>query len=349
MPKMGLVLQGGGALGAYEYGAVTRLVERGWQPVAVTGVSIGAISAAAIAGARDGDVRASLKRLWDAITLPTVPFLPPDRQETLSAFGNPHFWRSRSDFFNIQQWTGLCDVSPMHETLQSIVDFKRLNDPAQTRLSVTATDIATGGQVSFSNYVARRGTAARVIPSVHSITLTPEHILASGSLPPGFPPTVIGDRAYWDGGLFDNTPIGALLDLLEEEEIDTLPIYVVDLFPNGSAVPNNLVEVQGRMMEISYENRFWAEYAGPAGSLPAFTGMLEAIDRELPEGSPVRDLEPYRRLQRLRALKNLKLIQAAHAPMTGGMDFSAYGVERRFKTGYAAVDQLLDGGASGQA
>lgn len=91
MPKMALVLQGGGALGAYEYGAVTRLVELGWEPVVVTGVSIGAATAAAIAGARDGDICASLKRLWEAITLSPLPFWPADRQATFSIFGNPGF------------------------------------------------------------------------------------------------------------------------------------------------------------------------------------------------------------------------------------------------------------------
>jgi predicted acylesterase/phospholipase RssA len=117
MPKMGLVLQGGGALGAYEYGAVTRLVELGWHPVAVTGVSIGAATAAAVAGARGGNICKSLKRLWEAITLEPVPFWPPERQATFSIFGNPRFWRMRHDVFGYRDWTSLCDVSPMRETL----------------------------------------------------------------------------------------------------------------------------------------------------------------------------------------------------------------------------------------
>jgi NTE family protein len=176
---------------------------------------------------------------------------------------------------------------------------------------------------------------------VHKIALTPDHILASGSLPPGFPMTVIDGVPYWDGGLFDNTPVGALLDLLEEQEIEQLPIFVINLFPTSAAVPQNLMEVQERMMEISYENRFGADLAGPSGDLTAYTTMLEAVERELPPDSPVRAQEPFRRLQRLRALKNLKLIQAGHTPMTGGMDFSAYGVKTRFDKGYAAVDKLF--------
>src|SRR5271156_2325714 len=86
MPKMALVLQGGGALGAYEYGAVCRLVELGWEPVAIAGVSIGAATAAAIAGARGGDICTSLKHLWEAITLSPLPLWPADRQATFSIF-----------------------------------------------------------------------------------------------------------------------------------------------------------------------------------------------------------------------------------------------------------------------
>ncbi len=343
MPKMGLVLQGGGALGAYEYGAVTRLVEFGWEPAAVTGVSIGAVTAAAIAGAQNGDICASLKRLWDAITLLPVPFVPPNRQATFSMFGNPHFWRSRSDYFRFLTWTSLCDVSPMRETLGTILDFRRLNDPSKTRVSVTATKIETGNQVSFSNF-DQPSSPHRITPTVNRVTLTADHFLASASLPPGFPPTVIGGVSYWDGGLFDNTPIDALLDLLTEPEIDELPIFVVNLFPTRSAVPENLMEVEERMMEISYENRFWAKYAGADGnlaSLTEFASTLQQIARDLPPDSPVRAREPFRRLQRLRALKNLRVIQADHTPMSGSMDFSAYGVTTRFESGYTAVDKLF--------
>src|SRR5688572_14356315 len=96
---IGLVLQGGGALGAYEWGAVARLVEAGMRPVAVAGVSIGAINTAAIAGARDGDIPASLDALWRAITLPAAPWLPTKAQAELSLFGNPRFFRPRTDFW----------------------------------------------------------------------------------------------------------------------------------------------------------------------------------------------------------------------------------------------------------
>ena len=172
-----------GALGAYEYGAVTRLVELGWQPVAVTGVSIGAATAAAVAGAPDGDICKSLKRLWEAITLDPVPFWPPERQTTFSIFGNPRFWRMRYDVFSYRDWTSLYDVSPMRETLAEVCDFNQLNDPTHMRVAVTATNVETGNQVCFANFVGNPDSVHYVTPRVSRVPLTPDHILASGSLP----------------------------------------------------------------------------------------------------------------------------------------------------------------------
>jgi NTE family protein len=341
MPKMGLILQGGGALGAYEYGAVQRLIELGWQPVAVSGVSIGATIAAAIAGAYEGDIGASLKRLWDAITLKTMPFWPAERQAIFSMFGNPGFWRSRSDYFNFHRWTSLCDVSPMRDTLVRICDFKRMNDASQMRMAVTATNVMTGDQVSFSNYVPNSNAPNYVPPKLAPATLTPDHILASGALPPGFPMIFIDGVAYWDGGLFDNTPIESLLDMLDEGEIDHLPLFVVDLFATHAALPTNLAEVSERMTEISFESRFLLHHADAEGSLAPFARMLEEIERDLPPDSSVRARDSFRRVFRLRALKNLRVIQADHAPMTGVMDFSAHGVESRHKRGYKAVDEFF--------
>jgi NTE family protein len=338
---MSLVLQGGGALGAYEYGAVTRLVELGWHPVAVTGVSIGAATAAAVAGARDGNICKTLKCLWGAITLDPVPFWPPDRQAAFSIFGNPRFWRMRHDIFGYQDWTSLYDVSPMRETLAEVCDFDQINDPTHMRVAVTATNVQTGDQVSFANFVANPDSVHYVTPRISQVLLTPDHILASGSLPPGFPMTVINGVPYWDGGLFDNTPIEPLLDLLTEEELENLPIFIVNLFATHSNPPSDLREVQERMLEISFESRFLLAHADADGSLTDFTRTVEEIMRDLPADSPARQRESFRRLLRFRALKNMRVIEAEHAPMTGGMDFSAHGVRTRCQSGYSAVNTFL--------
>jgi NTE family protein len=259
----------------------------------------------------------------------------------LSLWGNPRFYRVRTDVLSPLSRTSVYDLSPLRETLGTICDFEQLNDPSHIRISVTATNVATGGQVSFSNHVATVGAQVKVTPKVRKSRLSPEHILASANLPPGFPMTDIGDMRCWDGGLFENTPIWALLDLLDEAEIDNLPIFVIELFPTRDPIPHNPKEVLERMIEISYENRFWAEYEGVEG-LSAFTNMLDAVARELPTDSVVRSMEPFHRLRRLRALKNLKVISAAHVPMTGTMDFSAHGIKARYDAGYAAVDKSLD-------
>lgn len=323
-----LVLQGGGALGAYEWGAVSRLVEAGYQPVAVTGVSIGAINAAAIAGAHGGDIRTSLERIWAAITLPMLPFIPDVFQETLSAFGNRNFYTLRTDFHLLASWTALCDISPMQRTLEELCDFDQISDPRHMRFAVTATDIGTGSSKRFLNTKER---------------IRPEHVLASGALPPGFPMAEVNGRVYWDGGLFDNTPLKPMFDLLTEEEIRSLPIVVIDLFPGSGEqepIPTNLVEVKARVMELSFENRFWENY-GDVGNFRDHAAMLEALNEAVPADSPLRANAEFVHLLRRRCLKNLHVIPSAHAAMTGGLDFSAVGVARRQKLGWEAMDRHL--------
>ncbi|MES2317761.1 MAG: patatin-like phospholipase family protein [Pseudomonadota bacterium] len=336
---MALILQGGGALGAFEYGVVAKLVELGWQPTAVSGVSIGAVNAAAIAGARDGDIIGSLHAVWDAITLPQVPWLPASMQGSMSLLGNPNFWRSRTDYFDMARWTSLCDTTPMYSTLNRQCDFQQINNPAHMRIAVTATNLHTGGPTTFCNH---HSAAAHTNADNHSstrATMTPAHILASGSLPPGFPSTNINNQAYWDGGLFSNTPIDALLNMLEPSEIESLPIFVVDLFPTaGLPAPGNLLEVQTRAMSLQYQNRFWAQYGGD-GQLDGFVAMLEQLERELPEDSTLRKLPAFQWLARLQALKNIQVIESAAAPAGGDHDFSKYGVGKAYEAGREAVDK----------
>lgn len=347
MSKMALVLQGGGALGAYEFGVVTKLVEMGWEPVAVTGVSIGAVNAAAIAGARGGDIVGSLKAVWADITLGTLPFWPASMQGNLSLLGNPNFWRSRTDYLQMPSWNSLCDTTPMVETLARHLDFDQLNNPDHIRIGVTATSLQTGGPTTFSNHLAH--AAHRRAGELHAVKQRIEaaHIMASGALPPGFPPVVIDDCAYWDGGLFSNTPLDALLNLLEPDEIDSLPIFTIDLFATRNLpVPANLLDVQTRALALQYENRFWAEYGGEAGP-KGFTQMLAQLERELPADSTLRQdpaehpenlaASAWNWMQRQRALDNIHVIEGAPAAAGGDHDFSQYAVTAAYEAGRAAA------------
>lgn len=344
MKHMALILQGGGALGAFEFGVVTELIEQGWQPKAVTGVSIGAINAAAIAGARGGDISASLRTVWDAITLPQVPFLPASQQSGLSLLGNPNFWRSRTDYLDLARWTSFCDTTPLLTTLNQYLDFDQLRNPGHMRVAFTATDLQTGGPTTFSNYLSAGAHDDTDSHCAVQDILTAQHVLASGSLPPGFPSTTIAGRDYWDGGLFSNTPIDALLNLLEPDEVASLPIFVVDLFPtDGQAAPANMVEVQTRALALQYQNRFWAEFGGN-GKLEGFLAMLDTLSElvtpQQMSGSP-QSAAAYAWLLRLRALNNLHVIQSLPAAAGGDHDFSRYGVEQRYEAGRVAVARHL--------
>ena len=365
--KMALVLQGGGALGAYEYGVVTKLVDMDWEPVAVSGVSIGAVNAAAIAGAKGGDIAASLKAVWERITMKAVPFVPANMQANFSLFGNPNFWQSRTNCLEMASWTSLCDTTPMYATLAQNIDFDQINRagadglPA-VRLAVTATSLETGGPMTFSNYLHATGADAgtdatgQCTEKLNAVkqTIRAEHIMASGALPPGFPPVMIDDCAYWDGGLFSNTPIDALLNLLTEDEYDTLPIFTIDLFAtNNLPVPKNLLEVQTRALAMQYENRFWAAFGGSAG-LEGFLGMLARLEAELPKDSVLRqggagnlEAAAWNWLKRMRALKNIHVIQGAPAPSGGDHDFSPYAVEAAYQAGRTAARNVVKIGESG--
>jgi predicted acylesterase/phospholipase RssA len=337
MKKMALVLQGGGALGAFEYGVVTKLVELGWQPVAVTGVSIGAVNAAAIAGAKDGDIVASLHAMWSALTLPTVPWMPESLQSNLSLLGNPNFWQSRTDYLEMPSWTSLCTTAPMYETLSKNLDFAQINNPKHIRLGVTATSLQTGGPTTFSNYLAPEYHSDDDHHTALHTEILPKHIMASGALPPGFPAVKIDEQYYWDGGLFSNTPIDALLNLLDPQEIATLPIFVIDLFPtSGLPQPKNMTEVQTRTMAMQYQNRFWSEYGGKSDTA-GFVSMLEQLDKELPPKSELRANPAFEWLQRLRALKNINVIESGQAAAGGDHDFSQYGVRNAYDAGRTAV------------
>ena len=203
--KTAIAFQGGGALGAYSLGVLRYLYESepGFRPSYVSGVSIGAFTAAILASAPEQPLH-RLEQFWAELSIADLPFVPRWLEGNLSAFGNPAFYRPRMDYFDFANWTSYYDLSPIRATLERYVDLGRIAR-GEVKLAVTATDIASGEVVSFSNTDASK-------------PLTLEHVIASGSLPPGFPPTVIENRAYWDGGLFSNTPLSALFDLASGDD-----------------------------------------------------------------------------------------------------------------------------------
>ncbi|MGJ5176751.1 DUF3734 domain-containing protein [Bradyrhizobium oligotrophicum] len=255
--KRVLVLQGGGALGSYQAGAYQALCHFDFEPEWIAGISIGAINAAIIAGNdREKRVR-RLKEFWEMVSspVPWKPLLNGDRHRSafnevsaglIAAFGVPGFFTPR--FPPAPLWpsgspqsVSYYDTAPLKRTLERLVDFDRIND-LKTRLSVGAVGVTTGNFTYFDNVEFKK----------QGKCIGPEHIMASGALPPGFPPVEIDGEHYWDGGIASNTPLDYVLDA--ETDRDLL-IFQVDLFSARGNLPRTLLEAAEREKDIRYSSR----------------------------------------------------------------------------------------------
>jgi NTE family protein len=255
--RIALILQGGGALGSYQAGVYQALAEAKLHPDWVAGISIGALNSALIAGNPPQKRVEKLREFWEAIATP--PFGIPDFNWFKFEGEIAHSWinQARSlgallggapDFFKPRvpppylypngtlEALSYYDVAPLKATLERLVDFDLIN-AGRTRFSVGAVNVRTGNFVYFDN-------------ATHDIG--PEHVIASGSLPPGFPPTEIEGEYYWDGGLVSNTPLQWVLDSLPRQ--DTLA-FQIDLWSARGDFPCNLSESETRQKEIRYSSR----------------------------------------------------------------------------------------------
>lgn len=247
-----LLLQGGGALGAYQAGVYTGLAEAGELPDWIAGVSIGAINAALIAGNVPERRVARLREFWERVSSRSAVMLPSsfdslrpmlNRASAGSSmmFGIPGFFTPR---FPPPQLApegsagalSYYDTTPLKATLEELVDFDLINQQ-RVRLSLGAVDVRSGASVYFDNT---------------KITIRPEHVMASGALPPGFPPVEIDGEIYWDGGIVSNTPLWYVHD--EAPRMNAL-IFQVDLFSAAAAAPQNLAQAQERAKDIQYSSK----------------------------------------------------------------------------------------------
>jgi NTE family protein len=249
-----LVLQGGGALGAYQAGVYEGMHEAGIDPNWITGVSIGAINAALIAGNRPENRIARLREFWDRVSsgMPLAVPAPFDllrlafnrwSASASAAFGVPGFFAPRvpPTFFNPPGTAGalsLYDSSPLRDTLNELVDFDLINS-RNVRLSVGAVDVRSGNSVYFDNHDP-------------DLSLRVDHVMASGALPPGLPPIQVDGVPYWDGGLVSNTPLWYVLD--DSRQLNAL-IVQVDLFSARGTMPGDLEEVLERAKDIQYSSK----------------------------------------------------------------------------------------------
>ncbi|BEP69418.1 patatin-like phospholipase family protein [Variovorax sp. V35] len=249
--RKALVLQGGGALGAYQAGVYAALSETDLQPHWIAGVSIGAINAALIAGNAPAQRVDRLREFWHLVSSGPAQRLPSwlgDRatQNQWSAtmaslVGIPGFFEPRYSpallLGGAAPLLSYYDTSPLKATLERLIDFDRIN-ACEARFSVGAVNVRTGNSVYFDNTRQRIGS---------------EHIMASGALPPGFAPVHIDGDDYWDGGIVSNTPLQYVLDTHPRSE--ALVVLQVDLFNARGEMPHTLSGVMERQKDITYSSR----------------------------------------------------------------------------------------------
>jgi NTE family protein len=293
--KRVLVLQGGGALGSYQGGVYQALAEANLHPDWVAGISIGAINSALIAGNPPGHRVEKLREFWEAVSdsplstpyLRSIQyadefrrFINQTRAFGVLMFGAPHFFAPRipspliwppGDVELVSHY----DTAPLRGTLERLVDFDLINSK-QMRFSVGAVNVQTGNFVSFDNTTHRIG---------------PEHVMASGSLPPGFPATEIEGEYFWDGGLVSNTPLQWVLDSRPRQ--DTLA-FQIDLWNARGELPRDLSEAEVRHKEIVYSSRTRAAttHVKKAQQLrQAFANVVKQLPEEIRNQEDVKLLE----------------------------------------------------------
>jgi NTE family protein len=273
-----LVLQGGGALGAYQAGVFEGMAEAGYSPDWIIGVSMGAINGALIAGNPPKRRIERLRAFWDRVSSGVSIAAPPffsalhrkftNASATLgSVVGVPGFFVPRvpPPAFMPDGAPGalsVYDVDPLRATLGRLVDFKLIKR-RKVRLSVGAVNVRTGRSTYFDNLQTRIG---------------PEHVLASGALPPAFAPVEIDGEHYWDGGIVSNTPLWYAVD--HSPAVNVLVVQV-DLFSAEGELPQNLDQVMERHKDIMYSSRTRLE-AGHARQGRRLTGALRRLLQKLP-------------------------------------------------------------------
>jgi NTE family protein len=335
-----LLLQGGGALGSYQAGVYEALAEAGLHPDWVAGISIGAINSAIIAGNPPAERVAKLRRFWEEIT--ANPLL--DAAAALGEFwlkgefarglfnqmsaalallqGAPSFFSSRQPPVLLNphgalEATSFYETKQLRSTLERLVDFDRINS-GETRLSMGAVNVRNGNFVYFDT-------------TTH--TISPDHVMASGSLPPGFPAIDIEGECYWDGGLISNTPLEWVVEHGPRQ--DTLA-FQVDLWSAVGELPRNLAEVATRQKEIQYSSRTRAN-TDQFKRAQRLRATLAALLQKLPED--LRSADEVKTLSDAASRKLYNLVHLIYRPrdyegQSKDYEFSNLSMRDHWRAGY---------------
>lgn len=340
--RVALVLQGGGALGAYQVGVFQALDEHGFAPDWVGGTSIGAINGAIIAGNPPGRRFERLERFWTTIRQddPVDLHGAPDavRQAysfwtAMAAFvlGRPRFFAPhpflpfRLGHAGSAETAGFYDARPLRELLLELVDFDYLNSES-VRFSLGAVHVTSGRLRYFDNAFQRIGV---------------EHVLASSALPPAFPPVRIDGELYWDGGLYSNTPLTLVLD--DHPRVNTL-CFMVDLWTACGDEPRSISQTLDRQKDIMYASRSEKDIE-TYRALHNLRRVIRELYRNLPEAR--RNDPEMRKLADRGCHTTMDIVHLGNRDRdwelaSKDVDFSRTAIEERWRLGYADAMRVLE-------
>lgn len=334
-----LVLQGGGALGAYQAGVYQALHEAGIEPDWVIGTSIGAINASLIAGNAPADRLPRLKEFWNRIAhtplfdvVGGVPWLGNTLPNwTTLTNGIAGFFKPNPlAFLGLHvplsaDAAGYYSTKPLEQTLGELVDFSRLSQCAP-RLTVGAANLHTSEMRYFDS---------------RDSVLTARHIMASGALPPAFPAVRIDGELYWDGGILSNTPVEAVFD--DNPRRSSL-IFAVHIWNPQGDEPESIWQVMHRQKEIQYSSRALSHIMRQK-QIHRLRHIIAELAAKLPEeergADATRELAAYGCLTQMHVVR-LLAPRLDHEDHTKDIDFSHSGIRNRWKAGYQDTMGVLD-------
>lgn len=337
--KVALVLQGGGALGSYQAGVYSALAEADYLPDWVAGISIGAINCAIIAGNPPKARVENLRRFWEGVTSTGVGWpvggleMFPSLRQRLHAhsalmLGQPGFFVPRNplEWLSLKPPVSYFDTGALKSTLEALVDFDRINAARGPRLSVGAVNVRTGRFAYFDST---------------NVKIRPEHIMASGALPPGFPAVEIDGEHYWDGGVVSNTPLAHVLDTLPRR---SRLIFQVDVFQAHGTLPATLDEVSEREKDIRYASRTRMNTDTHAERHEVRHAINELIELLPPE---LANTPQARRLYRMGCVTQMDIVQLIYRPLARqgsqkDYEFSRTTMEERWDQGRLDAVETLE-------
>jgi NTE family protein len=327
-----LVMQGGGALGAYQGGVYEALHQAGIEPDWIIGTSIGAINASIICGNPVGQRLDRLKEFWRHMERASfwdgIPFWS-EVAERITAFttmtsGIPGFFESNQQAFRGAENAGYYSTIPLHRTLTELVDFNLIRT-SKPRLKVGAAQVRTSTMRYFDS---------REMP------ITVEHIMASGALPPAFPPVRIDGELYWDGGILSNTPTEAIFD---DNPRRSALIFTAHMWHPSGPEPQSIFDVLSRFKDIQFSSRLNDHIARQLEThrlRHIISQLAKHVPPELRGTAAVREMAAYGCTTRMHVMPLLapRLVNENHMKE---MDFSPSGIRLRWQAGYADTCRAL--------